>query len=76
MNRLVDWFKIAVWTGAWLFLDKMEGFGYEELCVVSECIDAVHRGLTAREQKVLILSEEIKLHKDVKILMSLTTLNN
>ncbi len=28
IHRLVDFFKIAVWAGAWLYVDKMERFTY------------------------------------------------
>lgn len=76
VNRLVDFFKIAAWTGAWLYLDRVERLSYEDLTVVSECLDSVHRALAARDPVVSILGDQIRLNRDAKVLMSFNSLQN
>ena len=54
----------------------MEYFSYEDFSAISECIGAVDRAIANKEQKVSILGESVRLHKDAKVYLSFVSLSN
>ncbi len=76
MNRVVEWFKIAIGVGVWVYVDRMETCSYDEMVIVVECLEAVSNALAMKDAKVVLLGDELKLHPHAQIFMSLSSLTH
>lgn len=72
--QLLSRFRVALSSGSWLLLRRIDHMGEQDLALIAECISMVSEGLQQQVARVALNGLQLPLNRNARVFMTIETL--